>query len=217
MDGGGVIRAAANKAEIDTSKPFRSVREAVMLFGERVLAGEVYANKLKEMQDKTNDHGHRVVASELEETKQSLQKAREESNHLAQFLSSLQQELEQTKTELQRLRTRPSDTRALDPESEDLKYVESSKEIADQAATDANTSSNNNNRDHQRVEFHKKKYVSFANHPPVVRVIAPSTTPCDGHVLERHSSLKKKKKKQLIPFIAGIFSKKSGSSNSTLA
>jgi len=37
------------RTEIDTRAPFKSVKEAVMLFGEKVLVGEIYANKLKEV------------------------------------------------------------------------------------------------------------------------------------------------------------------------
>ncbi|WOG86662.1 hypothetical protein DCAR_0205879 [Daucus carota subsp. sativus] len=39
------------KVEIDTSTPFLLVKEAVVLFGERVLAGEIYTNRLKEVQN----------------------------------------------------------------------------------------------------------------------------------------------------------------------
>ncbi|XP_062023068.1 WEB family protein At1g75720 isoform X1 [Rosa rugosa] len=204
------------RAEIDTRQPFRSVKEAVALFGERVLAGEVYATKLKQLQDGASENGHGTskvgtVTAELEETKQNLQKAKQESELMETCLSSLKQELDRTKRELQQLKEREYDKHFIESDDiEDVKIVEDDRS----AKIESKNSTRRNNvadMDDEGLEFQKKRYVTFAHPPSVAKVMIPQGG-ADVEKLERHSSsIKKKKKKPLIPLIAGIFSKKKGS------
>ncbi|PWA35106.1 hypothetical protein CTI12_AA612540 [Artemisia annua] len=185
------------RAEIDTSAPFKSVKEAVALFGERVLGGEVYANKLKEIRNEGNEDekNYVPVTIELEETKQRLEEAQEDRMLMATCLSSLQQELERTKYELEQLKENSRNN--LDVK-EDLKFIED--------VTKFEVKSENTSHDvASGVEFQKKRYVTFANPPSVAQVMIQ---PCDTTPLERHPSLRKKKKKPLIPLIGGIFTRK---------
>ncbi|RVW51759.1 hypothetical protein VitviT2T_005663 [Vitis vinifera] len=187
------------RAEIDTRAPFRSVKEAVMLFGERVLAGELYANKLKEMRDRAGENAqvqsrYGAVTAELEETKQSLQKAREEGDLMVNCLRSLREELEETKRELIKLKSRNFDKQLVDPELEDLKFIENATKIEINTQTE------------DAEEFQKKRYVTFASPPSVTRIITNHDS--SSEVQEKPPLQKKAKKKPLMPLMGWIFSRK---------
>lgn len=156
-----------------------------------------------------------VTSDELEETKQSLQRARGESMQMSTSLFFLQQELEQTKMELQQLKsTHHESDQNRQPQLdlkdiEDIKFVEDSTGLMKQVVkTETMT---------QKVEFQKKKYVTFANPPCVAQVVLPNPPIVAEAVLQRNPSLMKKKMKQFIPLIKGIFSKKRGSPEVALA
>ncbi|XP_072984980.1 WEB family protein At1g75720-like [Typha latifolia] len=195
---------AIRRAEIDTSAPFRSVKEAVALFGERVLAGEVYANRLDEIRAAANRNENAIsrlasLMSELEETQQCLQKEREENIKMADCLTALREELSKAKMELKQLRNREPEKKIIDVDIEDIKFIENDTTI------EIERSSIN-----QGTEFQKKRYVTFANPPSLTRVVNT-----EDRVLERQSSMEKeattgRKKKKLIPSIGAFFTKKKG-------
>ncbi|KAG8383734.1 hypothetical protein BUALT_Bualt04G0044700 [Buddleja alternifolia] len=193
------------RVEIDMRRPFRSVREAVTLFGEKILAGET----LKQMQRKAAGNGDNQntmfragVTAELEETKQNLEKVKEEENLMANCLISLRQELEETKRELHQMKAREIISQP-EPEIEDqLKFVESS--------TNKVETINNPDNDEDGFEFiNKKRSVKFAS-PPLLTKLMVSKDHNGGEEGERTLPLSKNKirRKPLVPLIGGLFSKK---------
>lgn len=170
------------------------------------------------------------VTVELEETKQSLQRAKEESLRISNSLSSAKQELQRTKQELQQIKNHGySEKRRLLTEEvsssssssvtmivddvEHLKFEakDSNNKFENKTQKYASNKGKNGGEEEEKeegsVEFQKKRYVTFAKPPSLTRLIVPPQG--REEVLERSHSLKKKKnKKPFIPLIRGILSKK---------
>lgn len=119
-----------------------------------------------------------ALGAEIEETKRSLEKAREEANSMASSIKSLKEELQRAQKELQEVKAR--ELKLLQqrdgPQIEHLKFIANSKE----------------------EELQKKRYVKFASPPALTRLIVneDDEPPPPLHI---PPSQKKPKKKPVIP------------------
>lgn len=131
-----------------------------------------------------------ALTQELEQTRQSLQRAREEINLMSKFIQNLKGELEETKKEMKQL-LKAKDYGKLqsvnDPEIEELKFVETACKMDKE-----------------------KRYVKFASPPS--KLAAEEVIVSKEKMVEGKPFTKKIRKiKTLIPLIGWLFpSKRSG-------
>ncbi|XP_071699051.1 uncharacterized protein [Rutidosis leptorrhynchoides] len=182
-------------ANVDTSRAFKSVKEAVEVFGERFLTGEIFLPSPKPPftlpKHETTPSWKSTQSSQISSYKscysppQEIKEEQEPPISLVTSLKKLELELEETKKELKLLKERESET-----------------EVA-LASLNAELHKN-------MSKIAKAEAAEAAENSAVLRS-SPSVTPAvSGGGGRKKTEKKVVKKKPIIPLLGDLFSKKKG-------
>ncbi|KAK4339894.1 hypothetical protein RND71_041356 [Anisodus tanguticus] len=217
-------------SNVDSSRPFRSVKEAVAIFGERFLAKEIYSPKpftFPTQESPWNNNNYynysprSANSQEIVTTATSWKSASSPSpqDHLnnndpivVEALKKLESELEETKMELKLMKARESETEiALASLNAELHKNMSKLAQAEAAHTGAMAASKMkiNNEDYGNKKREMK--VRWETSPTLAEMLTIGET--DLGLLGKKKEKKKKKKiKPIIPLVGDLFSRKKKSS-----
>ncbi|KAK3028250.1 hypothetical protein RJ639_037584 [Escallonia herrerae] len=173
------------RSNVDTSRPFRSVKEAVAVFGDRILTGEIYSPKpftfSKQGTSPTFSPSPQIFRDR-------------DDPPLEETLKKLEAELEETKTELKLLKERESETEvALASLNAEL-HKNMSKMAKAEAAAAA-----------------KAAVTRVESSPTLAQILSVAEKEV---FLYGEGRKKEKKKKPIIPLVGDLFRWKKGSSAS---
>ncbi|XVF45897.1 hypothetical protein PTKIN_Ptkin02bG0245000 [Pterospermum kingtungense] len=195
------------RSNVDTSRPFRSVKEAVAVFGERLLVGEIYTPKTYTYSRPPSQEI--TWFSRKEEDEQHQQRVMD-------ALKKLEAELEETKTELKLLKKRESETEiALASLNAELHKNMSKLAVAEAAAARAATSVTpralnfemRNGEDIAREEEKRREILKKMKNTPTLSQIL-SIDEKEGYFGGKRDQRKLMKKKPIVPLVGDCFFKK---------
>ncbi|XWS55302.1 hypothetical protein CRYUN_Cryun10bG0163700 [Craigia yunnanensis] len=204
------------RSNVDTSRPFRSVKEAVAVFGERLLVGEIYTPKPYTYS--------RPPSQEINWYSPSPQNGRNEDDQeskqqgVLHTLKKLETELEETKAELTLLKERESETEiALASLNAELhknmsKLAVAEAAAAKRAATTPRTMSfeMGNGEDIAREEERRRELMKrMENNPTLSQILRIGEN--EGYFGGKRER-KSIKKKPIVPLVGDWLFKKKGSS-----
>lgn len=187
-----ILPSVDYRANVDTSRPFRSVKEAVAIFGERFLAGEVFSQSSSKPPFAFPKHETPCYSSPTRKSHDGVSPAPAEETAVAETLRKLEAELEETKAELRQLRERESETEiALASLNAEL-HKNMSKLAQAEAASAAKAAAA---ADARSLGTGAGEIVKKASLAEVLR------------------AGERKKKKPIIPLVGDLFTRKKGSSS----
>ncbi|CDO97597.1 unnamed protein product [Coffea canephora] len=217
-------------SKVDTSRPFRSVKEAVAIFGERFLAGEIYAPKAFSFPKQETPCFYTPSPSPKKSQEfESWKSVDSNDPNLAEFLKKLEAELEETKMELKVLKEKESETEvalaSLNAElHKNMSRLAQAEAAAAAKATMASRSAipdrkrDDDQRDGLTVteEERRKDLLVRLETSPTLAQMLDTAAEKEGLFGGRYKEKKTIKKKPIIPLVGDLFSRKKGSSTSMI-
>lgn len=215
-------------SNVDTSSPFRSVKEAVAILSERLLLGEMYSPSPKPYNVNVGEMfspspkpysvnivpntTRNLIFSDDDSPTRNLvfsDNKREDESLVLDALKKLEAELEETKVELKMLKERESETEvALASLNAEL-HKNMSKLAKAEAAAATNALIANRNREVREEERKRELMIKMEDSTTLAQILSLGE---EGYFGGKVHEKKAMKKKPIIPLVGDLFSRKKWSS-----